>query len=61
MDVSNAFSTTGTITLFSPNSESKDFINIVEKVEPKIEFINIPVKKITPKKDSSNRFLPSQE
>lgn len=51
MDVSNAFNSPGTITLFSPNSESKDFINIIEKIEPKAEIVNTPVKKITPKKE----------
>lgn len=50
-DASNAFSSPGTITLFSPNSESKDFVNIIEKIEPKPEIINTPVKKITPKKE----------
>jgi len=57
MDVSNAFNSTGTITLFSPNSESKDFVNVVEKIEPKTETINIPVKKITPKKSEINEVV----
>lgn len=52
LDVSNAFSLSWTITLFSPNSESKDFVNVVEipKVveEPKPEPAQI--KKETPNK-----------
>lgn len=48
MDVSDKFNSAWTITLFSPNSESKDFINIIEKIEPKAEIKNTPIKKEIP-------------